>query len=66
MATRNAGVSLGRPSECGRVESGKRADLVVLGADPLANIGNARRIEWVVQGGRISKPGEFLPARLRR
>ncbi len=66
MATRNAAVSLGRPSEFGTVEAGKRADLVVLGADPLSDIGNARRIEWVVQGGRMSRPAAFLPARLRR
>lgn len=65
MATRNAAVALGRPSEFGTVEPGKRADLVVLGADPLADIGNARRIEWVVQGGRMTKPGGFLPARLQ-
>ena len=65
MATRNAAVALGRPSEFGTVEPGKRTDLVVLGADPLADIGNARRIEWVVRSGRMSKPGGFLPARPR-
>jgi imidazolonepropionase-like amidohydrolase len=66
MATRNGAVALGRPSEFGTVEAGKRADLVILGADPVADIGNARRIEWVVQGGRMSRPAVFLPPRLRR
>ena len=29
------------------------ADLVVLGADPLADIGNLRRVEMVVSRGRL-------------
>jgi hypothetical protein len=36
----------------GTVEPGKRADLVLLGADPLADIGNVRAIEGVILGGR--------------
>ena len=65
MATRNAAIALGRPSLFGTVEAGKRADLIVLSADPTVEIGNARRIEWVVQSGRVSRPSAFLPARLK-
>jgi imidazolonepropionase-like amidohydrolase len=65
MATRNAAISLRRTSEFGTVEPGKRADLVVLDADPLADIMNTRRISWVVQDGRIARPETYLPDRLR-
>lgn len=39
--------------EIGTVEAGKLADLVVLGADPLVDISNARRVEMVFKGGKI-------------
>jgi imidazolonepropionase-like amidohydrolase len=39
--------------EVGTIEAGKRADLVILGANPLENIRNIRRTERVVQGGVI-------------
>ena len=38
--------------ELGTVETGKRADLVVLSADPLADISNIRRTSLVVTRGR--------------
>jgi imidazolonepropionase-like amidohydrolase len=40
-------------AETGTVETGKRADLVVLDADPLANISNIRKSRWVVASGRM-------------
>jgi imidazolonepropionase-like amidohydrolase len=39
--------------EIGTVEVGKLADLVVLGADPLKDISNVRRVEMVIKDGRI-------------
>jgi hypothetical protein len=36
----------------GTIEVGKRADLVLLGANPLADVGNVARIEAVILGGR--------------
>jgi imidazolonepropionase-like amidohydrolase len=65
MATRNAALGLGRISELGTVEVGKRADLVVLEADPLADIRNTRRVVWVIQGGEPVPPEAFLPGRMR-
>jgi imidazolonepropionase-like amidohydrolase len=53
IATRNAAVALHREAEQGTVEVGKLADLVVLSADPLADLRNTRRIEMVIQRGRI-------------
>lgn len=51
IATRNAADALGALDEFGTVEPGKRADLVVLDADPLADIRNTRRIVSVFQRG---------------
>lgn len=64
MATRNGAQALGILSDVGTIQAGKRADLVVLSADPLADIRNTRRIEWVVQDGRPARPADLLPARL--
>jgi imidazolonepropionase-like amidohydrolase len=46
-----------RQSTFGQIRKGYAADLVVLGGNPLANIGNTRRIETVFLRGRIVKPG---------
>jgi hypothetical protein len=42
--------------ETGTVQPGKAADLVVLDADPLADISNTRRIHAVVAAGRVYDP----------
>ena len=39
--------------EAGTIERGKRADLLVLDANPLADIRNIRRARWVVVVGRM-------------
>jgi hypothetical protein len=43
---------LGIDSEIGTVEVGKRADLILLDADPLTDIKNARKIAGVFVNGR--------------
>lgn len=54
-ATRDAAAFVGQSSEWGTVEEGKRADLVLLRADPLAEIGNTRAIVMVfVRGKRVT------------
>lgn len=47
---------MGMGRETGTVQPGKAADLVLLDADPLANITNTRRIHAVVAGGRVYDP----------
>jgi imidazolonepropionase-like amidohydrolase len=53
LATRNGAQALGIADETGTLEPGKRADMVVLSANPLADIANTRRIEQVLLGGRV-------------
>jgi len=60
MATANGAKALGKEKSIGAVEAGMRADLVVLRANPLADIKNTREIETVIQGGRIYEPGKLL------
>ena len=60
MATRNAASVLGLDREIGTVETGKRADLVVLDANPLTDIHNTRKIEYVLQNGRLLRPAALL------
>jgi imidazolonepropionase-like amidohydrolase len=59
MATRNGAEALGLLGNAGAVETGKRADLLVLEADPLKDIRNTTRIRYVVLGGRIVRPAEL-------
>jgi imidazolonepropionase-like amidohydrolase len=50
-ATLNPAKFLGRLADMGTVEKGKLADLVLLDANPLDDIGNTRRIQAVVLAG---------------
>ena len=52
-ATRNPAIYLGLIDTLGTVEKGKKADLVLLEANPLENISNTRRIAAVIVGGRL-------------
>ena len=52
VASRNAAEFLGELDESGTVAAGKRADLLVLSADPTTRITNTRAIEGVMLGGR--------------
>lgn len=60
-ATINAARMIGRENEQGTIEAGKVADVLILDANPLDNIGAVRRIYRVVKGGVV-----YDPARLSR
>lgn len=52
-ATLNAAKCLGLSDAYGTVEKGKVADLLLLDADPLADIANTREIVAVIVGGKV-------------
>jgi Tol biopolymer transport system component len=52
-ATGGAARIIGAERDFGTIEPGKWADLVILDADPTANIRNTRRIRTVMQAGRL-------------
>jgi hypothetical protein len=55
---------LGVSSQRGTVEAGKQADLLLLDADPLEDLGNSKRISAVILGGRYLSRA-FLDQKMR-
>jgi len=53
IATHNGAVLLGKADSLGSVEPGKLADLLLLNADPIADIENVKKIAFVMKGGQI-------------
>ena len=58
-ATRGGAIALGRQADLGSIEVGKLADMVVLNADPTADVRNCREIEWVIKGGWVYRPRQL-------
>ncbi len=52
-ATAVAAKSMGMDGEAGTIEPGKRADLLILDANPLTDIANIRKSRFVVAAGRM-------------
>jgi imidazolonepropionase-like amidohydrolase len=52
---------MGIGDEAGSLEAGKRADLVVLDADPLAKVANFRRVRLVMRNGALHQRAELTP-----
>ncbi|HZR25089.1 MAG TPA: amidohydrolase family protein [Vicinamibacterales bacterium] len=51
--TRNGAIAARRINDVGTIEKGKLADLVLLSADPLADIKNLRKLAAVMKDGRM-------------
>ncbi|MBI1723178.1 MAG: amidohydrolase family protein [Gemmatimonadetes bacterium] len=60
-ATLGSARAMGRERDLGTVEAGKIADLVVLGSDPLADIGSLRDLRYVMRGGALTVPRLLAP-----
>ena len=58
-ATRGGAAAMGRAKDLGTIEKGKLADLLVVAADPRADIANLRRLRWVVRGGVVRSLSEL-------
>ncbi len=59
-ATLTAAEALGKDTELGSVEPGKLADMLIVNADPLADIGNASKIELIIKGGKQYRPADLI------
>jgi imidazolonepropionase-like amidohydrolase len=67
IGTLNAAIFLGKERDMGSIEIGKLADMVLLAADPLADIANAAMIDAVIKGGVvIDRDALDLPVNRRR
>lgn len=55
-ATEVSAAAMGQLAQRGTITPGKRADLVVLTADPARDMHNTRKIAFVIKNGRIDKP----------
>ena len=51
--TRNAAAVMGKQDEFGAIETGKRADLILLAANPLDDVGNIQKRVGVMVNGRF-------------
>jgi imidazolonepropionase-like amidohydrolase len=59
-ATRRPAERLGRRDVFGTIAAGRAADLVLLAANPLADIRNVGRIERVIARGAVHTPDTLL------
>ena len=60
-ATNMSAETCGVSDKLGTVEVGKIADLIVVGADPLEDISNLRKLQLVFKNGKLAvdKTGRF-------
>ncbi|HEY7216737.1 MAG TPA: amidohydrolase family protein [Thermoanaerobaculia bacterium] len=58
-ATRGGAAAMGRGKDLGTVEKDKLADLLIVAADPTADVANLRRVRYVVRGGVLRDIAEL-------
>jgi imidazolonepropionase-like amidohydrolase len=58
-STRGGATAMGRAKDFGTVEKGKLADLLIVAADPTADIANLRKVRYVVRGGAVRSLDEL-------
>lgn len=61
-STRSGALAMRRLEEIGTVEKGKRADLLVVAADPTRDIKSLRQLRYVVKGGVVRAQAELRPS----
>ncbi|MDT8323316.1 MAG: amidohydrolase family protein [Bacteroidota bacterium] len=60
-ATLNGAALVGMEEQCGSIEEGKCADLLLLNSNPLEDVRNCADIYRVVRDGRVYDPAQLLP-----
>jgi imidazolonepropionase-like amidohydrolase len=58
-STRGGAMAMGLVKQTGTVEKGKSADLLLVGADPTADVANFRKVRYVVRGGVVRSIDEL-------
>jgi imidazolonepropionase-like amidohydrolase len=53
IMTKNAAIAVGEGADLGTLEVGKRADIVILGSDPLTDEMALLDVDVVIKGGRV-------------
>jgi len=59
-ATVNGAKAMGMERDIGTLAPGKLADVVILNADPLADVQNLSRVHRVVKDGQLFAPDELM------
>jgi imidazolonepropionase-like amidohydrolase len=59
LATLGSARVMGMEREAGSVEAGKRADLILIDGDPLADFSAMHRVLRVISSGRVYDPAEL-------
>lgn len=59
-ATINGAKALNKQAEWGSIAKNKKADLVLLNANPLQSLDNLRKIDWVISKGIAQRPDSVL------
>ena len=60
VGTLNGATYLGIADRVGTIAAGKQADLVVIGGNPAASIGDVRRVEMVIRQGIAYDPAKLI------
>jgi imidazolonepropionase-like amidohydrolase len=58
-STRGGAAAMGREKDLGTVEKDKLADLLIVAADPTADVANLRQVRYVVRGGVVRSLAEL-------
>ncbi|HEV8286424.1 MAG TPA: amidohydrolase family protein [Chitinophagaceae bacterium] len=59
-STINVAKILGKQNEWGSIAKGKTANMVLLSANPLDNLANWRKIDWIINKGVALKPASLV------
>ncbi len=62
LATIKSAEITGVSESYGSIEAGKKADLILVDGNPVANIGDIRRVEWTMKGGNLFYAKELYNA----
>ncbi len=56
LATWGTAVYTGKSGECGSIRIGKKADMILVAGNPVENISDIRKTEWVIKDGVLYNP----------